>query len=568
MLIKGEKYACDACVRGHRVSSCNHTGMRSSDSPLLLPKLIPDLATTDRPLIHINKKGRPVSQCPHCRGLRKARAQHVKCDCAEKAHSKAECKKDHTKGLSFCPSIILLHLILFTGNGPSCCCAHGGRCTCALKKEHSLTSVPETIPPVLAASKNLRDGRRPPRLSTGSLMDSKTTIFRNGHHKPVHKINDIHNRVGAPYKVPARSRTITGHGDYSPRSTDTIPLTKDVIGSLQTPQYSITSAPHASRQVKSEHGSPSISALPTPPISHVPPISIPPYDPNAYAYSPFSAGSPVPSNGSSPWDGGFPDPFPENYFVSYDSANEMNSPTSTAGLGPDPEIDWSTYNLPSSLGSSPSGLDIHNRAAISSHPQSYASYDCFSHLSHPGIASSSGDLSEVEDFVPITDTASLRNGSQDVLNDFSSAAGEEPPEPENYRLSSASSFGGMQPTNTVPSESLNTLDIDQYIKNAEAQSHETAMRNQRLQQEQHQQLQRYHSLISNSGNLFTPPPEPTERPLSAPEPQSFTSGHPDALPSPGHHSLPGMSADGIVPLIPIAANGQPAPDERDDGWVR
>jgi hypothetical protein len=50
-----------------------------------------NVATADRPLVHINKKGRPVSQCPHCRGLRKARAQHVKCDCAEKAHSKEDC---------------------------------------------------------------------------------------------------------------------------------------------------------------------------------------------------------------------------------------------------------------------------------------------------------------------------------------------------------------------------------------------------------------------------------------------------------------------------------------------
>jgi len=35
MLIKGEKYACEACVRGHRVSNCQHS---------------------DRPLQHINKK--------------------------------------------------------------------------------------------------------------------------------------------------------------------------------------------------------------------------------------------------------------------------------------------------------------------------------------------------------------------------------------------------------------------------------------------------------------------------------------------------------------------------------
>lgn len=38
----------------------------------------------DRPLQHINKKGRPVSQCQHCRAMRKSRSSHVKCDCGEK----------------------------------------------------------------------------------------------------------------------------------------------------------------------------------------------------------------------------------------------------------------------------------------------------------------------------------------------------------------------------------------------------------------------------------------------------------------------------------------------------
>lgn len=49
-------------LKGHRVSSCTHK---------------------ERPLFHVNKKGRPVSQCQHCRGLRKSRAAHVKCVCAE-----------------------------------------------------------------------------------------------------------------------------------------------------------------------------------------------------------------------------------------------------------------------------------------------------------------------------------------------------------------------------------------------------------------------------------------------------------------------------------------------------
>ncbi|KAL4817195.1 copper fist DNA binding domain-containing protein [Aspergillus spinulosporus] len=45
MLIDGEKWACEACVRGHRTSTCKHH---------------------DRPLIHINRKGRPFSTCSIC----------------------------------------------------------------------------------------------------------------------------------------------------------------------------------------------------------------------------------------------------------------------------------------------------------------------------------------------------------------------------------------------------------------------------------------------------------------------------------------------------------------------
>lgn len=44
----------------------------------------PRFSSVDRPLTHINKKGRPVSQCSHCRGLRKSRTTHVKCECGDK----------------------------------------------------------------------------------------------------------------------------------------------------------------------------------------------------------------------------------------------------------------------------------------------------------------------------------------------------------------------------------------------------------------------------------------------------------------------------------------------------
>ncbi|KAJ5924352.1 hypothetical protein N7466_008539 [Penicillium verhagenii] len=45
MLIDGQKWACEACIRGHRVSSCKHH---------------------DRPLIRIKRKGRPFATCSIC----------------------------------------------------------------------------------------------------------------------------------------------------------------------------------------------------------------------------------------------------------------------------------------------------------------------------------------------------------------------------------------------------------------------------------------------------------------------------------------------------------------------
>ncbi|PVZ99353.1 hypothetical protein BB558_002472 [Smittium angustum] len=63
IIIDNKKYACASCIRGHRTKSCNHTS---------------------RELIEIKKKGRPVSQCPHCRKLRKEKKIHVRCNFSKK----------------------------------------------------------------------------------------------------------------------------------------------------------------------------------------------------------------------------------------------------------------------------------------------------------------------------------------------------------------------------------------------------------------------------------------------------------------------------------------------------
>ncbi|KAE8359032.1 copper fist DNA binding domain-containing protein [Aspergillus caelatus] len=58
MLINGDKRACEPCVRGHRVTSCNHR---------------------DRPLLRINRKGRPPLTCSKCNSTTCARPEeHTK----------------------------------------------------------------------------------------------------------------------------------------------------------------------------------------------------------------------------------------------------------------------------------------------------------------------------------------------------------------------------------------------------------------------------------------------------------------------------------------------------------
>ncbi|TFK20627.1 copper-fist-domain-containing protein, partial [Coprinopsis marcescibilis] len=63
-IISDKKYACETCIKGHRSSSCKHF---------------------ERPLFEIKKKGRPITQCEHCRELRKTKQVHVKCICETKS---------------------------------------------------------------------------------------------------------------------------------------------------------------------------------------------------------------------------------------------------------------------------------------------------------------------------------------------------------------------------------------------------------------------------------------------------------------------------------------------------
>jgi hypothetical protein len=68
VLINGRKFACDACIRGHRASSCSHTG---------------------RQLLPVRPKGRPSSQCDTCKAKRATGSFHGKCHCSTTSESRS-----------------------------------------------------------------------------------------------------------------------------------------------------------------------------------------------------------------------------------------------------------------------------------------------------------------------------------------------------------------------------------------------------------------------------------------------------------------------------------------------
>lgn len=124
MIVAGAKHACATCIRGHRSSSCTHV---------------------DRPLFEIRKKGRPVSQCPHCRDLRKAKSCHTRCECGETPAEQSKSSK--------------------------CKCHSGQACVCA-----GPVHVVQYLPPALSsassasATNSSSDGTKTPSNGTATVL--------------------------------------------------------------------------------------------------------------------------------------------------------------------------------------------------------------------------------------------------------------------------------------------------------------------------------------------------------------------------------------------------------------
>lgn len=378
-------------MRGHRVSNCQHS---------------------DRPLQHINKKGRPVSQCTHCRTLRKSRSAHVRCDCGgERAHTKGACTQDGDS------------------QAENCCCSHGARCSCALKKEH-LDPVPESDSDDSPASTVTSNDKRRPRASTAQ-SETSLTVFTNGHHKPVHKHNNMAHKCGLPYVVP-RAHSIQGLSPTSlaNRSVDSLPQTNSIeaLHSESQIKDSMVSAQQEQRKVKSENGSPVINPATSLDIlnGQLPPLDLSNLS-GSYNYSQQLDGFSAPS--------------------------DQEQPLFSAGLS-SASIDWSHYD----------GLDFNNdNFATSSYSQapSFTGFD-FSSIDQPALTatSTSGEISEVEDFVPAGNQQSgLSNqyGSEFDASDFGG-------EIDGYRLSNTSSYIGMPQTQMLTGNTIEGLDMDAFLK--------------------------------------------------------------------------------------------------------
>lgn len=360
MLIDGEKYACEACVRGHRVSNCQHA---------------------DRPLSHINKKGRPVSQCAHCRTFRKSRSAHVKCDCGEKSHAKGTCThlKDGDKA-------------------ESCACCHGGRCTCALKKEH--------LDPVLesdsdeAAHVHVDKPRRPHAKTAQS--DLALTIFTNGHHKPPQKHNQMAHKRGLPYVVP-RAHSIHGPSPsgLANRSVDNLPHTStiDALHSESHIKDSMISAQQEQRLIRSEHGSPYLAPSSVEDASHVqrPALDVLGEFSTEYRYMPLETFAP--------------------------NDNEPCTFSSALSLTP---VDWSHYDF------SNENYDTSSY----SQAQSFTGFD-FGSIDQPArtTTSTSGEISEVEDFGSTADS-----GARPILKKQFGSEASDFGDHDGYRLGTTSSY--------------------------------------------------------------------------------------------------------------------------------
>ncbi|KAG0197593.1 hypothetical protein BGX28_008888 [Mortierella sp. GBA30] len=143
VFVNGQKFACATCIKGHRSTTCNHG---------------------ERPLHEIKKKGRPSTQCMHCKELRKAKQVTVRCICGREEglkHAKtlsqegrilgSDATEDEfqrpqsAEGSSKLRSTghVIVAAEVKDQSTHSCGCLEGGVCTCCRDREGHVVVRPD-----------------------------------------------------------------------------------------------------------------------------------------------------------------------------------------------------------------------------------------------------------------------------------------------------------------------------------------------------------------------------------------------------------------------------------------
>lgn len=310
-----------------------------------------------------------------------------------------------------------------------CCCSHGGRCTCALKKDY-LDPVPEVdFPGTSHPTSTSTRLKKPPLSATHS--DGSLTVFANGHHKPVHKLNHAAHECGLPYKIP-RPHSIHGHSALAQKSMDHLPLVRSIEDDPSHFQDSITSAQHEVRLVRSEHGSPGPRSVPSFEQLNG---QLPPLDLSYAQYNNTFTSSPM-----------------DEYKLYEPYMATPEEPLLSAALSM-PPVDWSAFDLDSGT------LD-----AAYSQPPSYASFDQ-GNLHRPGLTtSSSGEASEVEDLIAQSiSSPELSEPASHYRSSSSDQAGLD-----SYPLSQTTPYMGLPQVSALAGRNLENISYDSFFQGATA----------------------------------------------------------------------------------------------------
>lgn len=288
--------------------------------------------------------------------MRKSRASHVKCDCGEKTH-----KCQHLQQT-------------LDGHRESCCCNHGGRCTCSHKKEPTLDTVLESESDGECHPAKVKSSSARRRRADTAHSEPVLSFDEQGHHKPTHRHNKASRECG-PYSL---SR---GHSMHSNSSSSSIGGNANRSMDNLLHGKTATKA-RAKDAAKSEQTSPSLgSGASFQQLNG----NLPPLDLSNISYE-----------------------YP-NSFDMFDGLPGPDAPLYSAGLSV-VSVDWGQYDGLEHLGSdgfAPSSYD---------QTQSFAGFDLGS--TEPTLTSNSGDVSETEDYIPAFSEAQMEGFRQSAATNY------------------------------------------------------------------------------------------------------------------------------------------------------